>query len=73
MPEHCHLLLWPSDLANPSRIMQRLEERTAKFILKTLRQNLQFAWCRRMLGRETLPLRCTIMRIFASGRGGSTT
>jgi putative transposase len=55
MPEHCHLLLWPSDGANPTQIMQRLEERTAKFILKNLRQNLQYRWCQRMLARVTLP------------------
>lgn len=24
MPEHCHLLLWPSPAANPSQIMQKL-------------------------------------------------
>jgi putative transposase len=39
MPEHFHLLLWPCELANPSQIMQKLEGRTAKFILKNLRQN----------------------------------
>jgi putative transposase len=40
MPEHCHLLIWPSDLADPSQIMQKLSERTANFILRTLRRNL---------------------------------
>ena len=55
MPEHCHLLLWPSESANPSQIMQRLEERVAKFILKNLRQNSEFAWCRRMFDRFRLP------------------
>jgi len=55
MPEHFHLLLWPSDVANPSQIMRSLEERTAKFILKNLRHNLHFAWCGRMLERVTLP------------------
>ncbi len=55
MPEHGHLLLWPSELANPSQIMQQLEERTAQFILKNLRQNLQFPWCQRMLDRVKLP------------------
>jgi hypothetical protein len=28
----CHLLLCPSDAANPTQIVQRPEERTAKFI-----------------------------------------
>jgi len=55
MPEHCHLLLWPSESANPSQIMQQLEERVAKFILKHLRPNSEFAWCRRMLDRFRLP------------------
>jgi REP-associated tyrosine transposase len=55
MPEHFHLLLWPSERANPSQIMQKLEGRTARFILKTLRQNGQHAWCGRMLGRFALP------------------
>ena len=55
MPEHIHLLLRPSDSANPSQIMQQLEERTAKFILKNLRQNIQYPWCQRMLARVTLP------------------
>ena len=34
MPEHFHVLLWPSELANPSQVMQKLEKRTAKFILR---------------------------------------
>jgi putative transposase len=55
MPEHFHILLWPSDLANPSEVMQRREERTAKFILRNLRDNRQFAWCGRMLDRLELP------------------
>jgi putative transposase len=32
MPEHCHLLIWPSERADPSQIMRKLAERTAKFI-----------------------------------------
>jgi len=55
MPEHCHLLLWPSESANPSQIMQRLEERVAKFILRNLHHNCEFAWCRRMLDGFRLP------------------
>jgi REP element-mobilizing transposase RayT len=30
MPEHCHLLIWPGSLANPSQIVQKLSERTRK-------------------------------------------
>ena len=55
MPEHFHLLIWPSQRADPSQIIQSLKERTAIFILQNLRQNLQFPWCRRMLARLTLP------------------
>jgi hypothetical protein len=32
----CHLLLWHSDGANPTPIVQRLEERTAQFIAPAL-------------------------------------
>jgi len=28
MPEHCDLLIWPSEGADPSKIMQSLKERT---------------------------------------------
>ena len=56
MPEHCHLLIWPSDLGNPSQIMQKLSERTANFILRNLRRNLALPWCRKMLSRFELPL-----------------
>ena len=55
MPEHLHLLLWPSNQANPSQIMQKLEGRMAKFILKSLRQNRHRSWCEKMLARLTLP------------------
>jgi putative transposase len=55
MPEHFHLLIWPSDRADPSRIVQSVKERTAIFIVRNLRQNCQFPWCRRMLERLTLP------------------
>ncbi len=55
MPEHFHLLIWPSEAANPSQIMQRLKGRTARSILKTLREERRHAWCARMLRRFTLP------------------
>jgi len=55
MPEHFHALLWPSTEANPSQIMQKLEDRTALFILRNLRENLGFPWCQKMLARVTLP------------------
>ena len=49
------LLLWPPDGADPKQIMQPPEERTAQFILKNLRQNLEYPWRRKMLARVTLP------------------
>ena len=55
MPEHCHLLIWPGDLADPSQIMQKLAERTANFILRTLRRNSALPWCQRMLKGFELP------------------
>ena len=47
--QHFHLLIWPSEVANPSQLLQRLEDRTALFILKNLCRNLGFAWCQRTL------------------------
>ena len=41
MPEHFHLLIWPSS-ANPSRIVQSLKERSALFIIRSLRENRRF-------------------------------
>jgi putative transposase len=55
MPEHFYVLLWPCELSNPSQIMQKLEERTAKFILKSLREKAESAWCEGMLRAFTLP------------------
>jgi putative transposase len=55
MPEHFHLLIWPGERADPSKIVQSLKERTAIFILKNLRDNQHDSWCRRMLDRLTLP------------------
>ncbi len=37
MPEHFHLLIWPGERADPSKIMQSLKERAAIFILRNLR------------------------------------
>ena len=55
MPEHYHALIWPSERADPSRIVQSLKERTAKFILKNLQASRELPWCRRMLAALTLP------------------
>lgn len=55
MPEHFHMLLWPSVLANPSQIMQSFKERTAIYLLDQLRENQQFRWCQKTLSRFKLP------------------
>jgi REP element-mobilizing transposase RayT len=55
MPEHFHALIWPTERANLSQIMQKLEDRTPLFILKKLKENLGYGWCRKMLARVTLP------------------
>ncbi|MGH9434784.1 MAG: REP-associated tyrosine transposase, partial [Terriglobia bacterium] len=55
MPEHCHLVIWPGHLANPSQIMQKLAERAANSILRTLRRNLTLPGCARMLKWFALP------------------
>jgi len=54
-PTDFHLLISPGYLANPSQIMQKLSERTANFILRDLRENLAFPWCRKILKRFELP------------------
>jgi REP element-mobilizing transposase RayT len=35
--------------------VQKLEDRTALFILKNLKETLSYAWCRKMLAPVTLP------------------
>jgi putative transposase len=54
MPEHFHRLIWPSADPNPSQILQKLEVRTALFILKNLKENVTSHWCRKMLNRVRL-------------------
>ncbi len=55
MPEHFHLLIWPSEKADPSRIVQSLKQRTARLVLSNLQDNSHAPWCQRMLTRVTLP------------------
>jgi REP-associated tyrosine transposase len=55
MPEHFHLLIGPSPSANPSRLVQSLKERTAKFLLANLQARREHPWCARMLAAVTLP------------------
>ena len=49
MPEDFHRLIGPSEEADPSKIIQSLKERTAKFILKNLVENPRLQWCPRLL------------------------
>jgi putative transposase len=55
MPEHFHALFWPTPDANLPQIIQKLEDRRALFVLKNLREDPGFPWCRKMLARVTLP------------------
>ncbi|HXJ95675.1 MAG TPA: transposase [Terriglobia bacterium] len=55
MPEHFHLLIKPQPAESTPDIMKGLKEVTAERILKTLRRNLQHAWCQKMLARLRLP------------------
>ena len=55
MPEHFHVLIWPSKQASPSDFLQRLKELTALFILKNLKENFGQPWCQQRLHRFTLP------------------
>ena len=55
MPEHFHALIWPTAPADPSVILQKLEDRTALFILKNFHENPLHPWCQKMLAQFTLP------------------
>jgi REP element-mobilizing transposase RayT len=55
MPEHFHLLLKPQPAQTTPLIVKELKEETAKRILKTLRENLRYPWCRKILARLRLP------------------
>jgi REP-associated tyrosine transposase len=55
MPEHFHLLIWPQEKANPSRIVASLKQRTARTILQVLKQEAQSNWFQSMLEAVRLP------------------
>ena len=55
MPDHFHLLFWPSPQVTPSEIIRSLKERTAKFILSALRHEPDHPWCAEILQRLALP------------------
>jgi REP element-mobilizing transposase RayT len=54
MPEHFHLLIWPSKAQNPSRIVGSLKQRTARHIIENLKRSHDW-WCRHMLTQIVLP------------------
>lgn len=55
MPEHFHILIRPEPADATPLIVKRLKERVAISILRTLRDNPQHPWCRKMLDRFRLP------------------
>ena len=55
MPEHFHLLLLPQPAESVPAIVKGLKQETARRILRTLRENQEHAWCRKMLTRLRLP------------------
>jgi putative transposase len=55
MPEHFHVLIKPQHAETTRLIMKELKEESAKRILRTLRENLQYRWCRETLAGLRLP------------------
>ena len=55
MPEHFHVLIKPEPAETTPLIMKGLKEESAKRIIRTLRENLQYPWCRKTLARLRLP------------------
>ena len=55
MPEHFHLLIWPVEPGESSKISGRLKQRTAQYIVKNLKTCPNSTWCRRMVQGITLP------------------
>jgi len=55
MPDHFHLLLRPEPAEITPLILKGLKEETATRILKALRENSQYPWCRKRLARLRLP------------------
>ena len=55
MPEPFHVLIRPEPAETTSLIMKGLKEESAKRIIKTLRENIQFPWCQKTLARLRLP------------------
>ena len=54
MPEHFHVLIWPSKVHSPSKIGGSLKQRTARHIIENLKRCKE-PWCRRMLEKIVLP------------------
>jgi REP element-mobilizing transposase RayT len=54
MLEHFHLLIKPEPADTTPLVLKALKEESAKRLIRTLRQNVQHAWCRKMLTRLRL-------------------
>jgi len=55
MPEHFHVLIKPEPAETTPLIMKELKEESAKRIIRTLRENLRYPWCRKTLAELRLP------------------
>ncbi len=55
MPDHFHFLLKAGPAETNPLILKGLKEQTATRILKTLHENPQYSWCRKLLARLRLP------------------
>ena len=55
MPEHFHILIRPEPAGTTPLVMKGLKEESAKRIIKTLCDNVQFPWCKKTLARLRLP------------------
>ena len=55
MPAYFHVLIKPEPAATTPLIMKGLKEKSAKRIIQTLRENLQYPWCRNTLAKLRLP------------------
>jgi REP element-mobilizing transposase RayT len=67
MPEHFHVLLWPSELANPHRSCRSWKS-ARQSDSESLREKAESAWCQGMLRAFTLPL--TVITTLTTGCGG---
>ena len=72
MPEHFHLLIWPSKTHSPSRIIGSLKQRTARHIIESLKR-CEEPWCHRTWIRSCCLRPFTTSPRTEFGNGGSMT